>query len=866
MKTKKLLMKTLLVAAGLGVGANAWGETVNVTSTESAYVLKSSDENFNGTSNALVAYYTQYRNWGASDGTANFRADASKLVLYKFSLTDLKNASGSMTSATLTFTTTSTEDCYNVFAVGYNETWSASTVTGNNLTNNAGTITGVVTATGSFQPLGEGYASLSNGKAAKAISIDATTYVQSAIDAELDYVSFAIGINLGRNLPLNTTAQLTGVFTSAAATKYTVRYQNASGANLKDAVEYDTFVGETFTASSSDMATFFSDDTSKKYIYASGNASTTAVADATSNVITLVFNEYDKIAYTVTAKNGENTLGTLASGDAYSDGSTKVYWNKFKQFDSQWYETSGSYGKAITEAGNTDVIYNISDIAYFYEFETLSRSGGTNTVTETSTSHSNGSVGRIANSSNSYATLYTPALSAGVYTLNMPYFNGNAVTENDIVYVYVTDNVSSLGDPVQEFAIANTGGSNFTTSITIPEGYYVAFKGTQTYSSNSKARIDYVTFTKTADIIGATDNTSGFMAEHSDLTISQGQTATYTFQNHGGSANWYNWLLRIGNASNTWTLRADNFVLGDWKGQASTRDIKMDDSTITWGTFLSQMTDAAVNMTVTYAADGTLAVSATSTGSSNVFTHTFSTTCTGDIKLELGVEKCWLAVSSATVTGSKVSSMKATIGAKGYSTFTAGYPLDLTSLPAGLTAYRADQVADDAVKFVSVEQAVPASTGLLLRGTAGTEYEIPVAESASALDETNLLVGCAFAANFDYGTTDKANFYVMVNGETAPEFQNVADYLNTQTGTNADTGAALYENYIAVPGTKAYLNYESHSARALKIVFGDEATGISAVNGSQFMINSEYFNLSGQRVAAPQKGLYIVNGKKVVIK
>ena len=49
---------------------------------------------------------------------------------------------------------------------------------------------------------------------------------------------------------------------------------------------------------------------------------------------------------------------------------------------------------------------------------------------------------------------------------------------------------------------------------------------------------------------------------------------------------------------------------------------------------------------------------------------------------------------------------------------------------------------------------------------------------------------------------------------------------------------------------------------------GGEATGINAVNGSEFMINgSDIYNLAGQRVAQPtQKGLYIVNGKKVVIK
>ena len=48
--------------------------------------------------------------------------------------------------------------------------------------------------------------------------------------------------------------------------------------------------------------------------------------------------------------------------------------------------------------------------------------------------------------------------------------------------------------------------------------------------------------------------------------------------------------------------------------------------------------------------------------------------------------------------------------------------------------------------------------------------------------------------------------------------------------------------------------------------FGGDATGINAVNGSELKVNGEYYNLAGQRVAQPTKGLYIVNGKKVVMK
>ena len=46
---------------------------------------------------------------------------------------------------------------------------------------------------------------------------------------------------------------------------------------------------------------------------------------------------------------------------------------------------------------------------------------------------------------------------------------------------------------------------------------------------------------------------------------------------------------------------------------------------------------------------------------------------------------------------------------------------------------------------------------------------------------------------------------------------------------------------------------------------GDEATGISRVAAEDG--NDTWYNLSGQRISAPtKKGLYIKNGKKVIVK
>ena len=46
----------------------------------------------------------------------------------------------------------------------------------------------------------------------------------------------------------------------------------------------------------------------------------------------------------------------------------------------------------------------------------------------------------------------------------------------------------------------------------------------------------------------------------------------------------------------------------------------------------------------------------------------------------------------------------------------------------------------------------------------------------------------------------------------------------------------------------------------------DDVTGINNVRNNMSEVKNEFFNLSGQRIAQPTKGLYIVNGKKTIVK
>ena len=99
----------------------------------------------------------------------------------------------------------------------------------------------------------------------------------------------------------------------------------------------------------------------------------------------------------------------------------------------------------------------------------------------------------------------------------------------------------------------------------------------------------------------------------------------------------------------------------------------------------------------------------------------------------------------------------------------------------------------------------------------------------------------------------------------------IHNYDAYRLGYKSGTGVAFYKFVATAPAAGiVYLDPEyiniSAGARELTISFADDdVTAIEAVK-PQNAAKGEYFNLAGQRVAQPTKGLYIVNGKKIMIK
>ena len=83
----------------------------------------------------------------------------------------------------------------------------------------------------------------------------------------------------------------------------------------------------------------------------------------------------------------------------------------------------------------------------------------------------------------------------------------------------------------------------------------------------------------------------------------------------------------------------------------------------------------------------------------------------------------------------------------------------------------------------------------------------------------------------------------------------------------AGKSAGFYKwNGGSLTSGKVYLPAPTAAREYLEFSFDGETTAIERIaNGQKPTANSQYFDLQGRKVAQPTKGLYIVNGKKVIL-
>jgi hypothetical protein len=180
----------------------------------------------------------------------------------------------------------------------------------------------------------------------------------------------------------------------------------------------------------------------------------------------------------------------------------------------------------------------------------------------------------------------------------------------------------------------------------------------------------------------------------------------------------------------------------------------------------------------------------------------------------------------------------------GYATYYTDCALDFTG--TGITASTATY-NNDATKLIFTQHnVVPANTGVLLHKAGGGSVNVPVAETADPITD-----------NCFVGTLTDITSLATADG-------NYKNYILN----NKDGNVGFYSaNGQKVGAHRAYahvLTPNSGSTQSFISINPGEESGIENVSNSA--VENNVYDLQGRRVAQPQKGLYIVNGKKVIIK
>ncbi len=178
-----------------------------------------------------------------------------------------------------------------------------------------------------------------------------------------------------------------------------------------------------------------------------------------------------------------------------------------------------------------------------------------------------------------------------------------------------------------------------------------------------------------------------------------------------------------------------------------------------------------------------------------------------------------------------------TVSDLGYATFSWPHDLDFTN--SGVQAFIATDVTD--MVMLQEVKTVPAGTGVVLKGDAGT-YHPEVISQATDDVTANLLTGTATAPY----TVQGNNTYVLSKySDGTPGFRLAAEGLE-------------------IPQYKAYITLDNGQARPFFAFANGTVTGIDTMTVAT--VDKEVYDLSGRRVQKPARGLYIKDGKKVVIK
>ena len=168
----------------------------------------------------------------------------------------------------------------------------------------------------------------------------------------------------------------------------------------------------------------------------------------------------------------------------------------------------------------------------------------------------------------------------------------------------------------------------------------------------------------------------------------------------------------------------------------------------------------------------------------------------------------------------------------------------------GVNLYSVKSVTNTEVVLTDELSVIAAEMPYFIYNDNDTEVEVSIVVSSEDADnvdyDSDHFKGTLVDKTFTDEDMEEADHYVLSGGSS---------FVWVKDAGTLSAGKCWIE---LVPASDAH-------ARTLNIVFEGTTTGINAVNAAATM-DGNIYDLSGRRVAQPAKGIYVKNGKKVIVK
>ena len=398
---------------------------------------------------------------------------------------------------------------------------------------------------------------------------------------------------------------------------------------------------------------------------------------------------------------------------------------------------------------------------------------------------------------------------------------------------YTINEETTTPDPVDPTFTLSTTTAELTVGGTVQLQYTSNSEGTVTYASSNTA-------------VATVDANSGKVTAvgKGTATITATQVADGNYTAATATC-----TITVNPANPTFTLSTTTaeLTVGETLQLSLTNT---SDGTVTYTSGKTAVATVDANGVVTAVAEGTATIKASVTATNKY--NAAEATCTITVKaaaVEPDPEEPETP-DTPELTTITVTAKSGKIGNSTYYVATFSHEKPMT-VPNGVKAYYVKAAGSDEVTLTRVTsgKAIPAGQGVILISTSTGTFVMTESDGTNVADLTDNLL----KATLNNGTmTFTANDYVLaVKG--SGDWKGYFAFCKTAAGT-------VVENYA----NRAYLQLSTSEAN-IRMRFDDDATGIGSIENDADK-TTVYYDLMGRRVDNPTKGIYIVNGKKVLVR